>query len=76
MRNTKKTFKSIKLNMFFFFLLLAVIFWALTKFSKENTAKITANLAYNNVPNNYLLAEENISEIRVEITSNGGDFVG
>lgn len=61
--------------MFFFFLLLAIIFWALTKFSKENTAKITANLNYNNVPENYLLGDDNSSEISFDITSNGFDFL-
>jgi hypothetical protein len=75
MTNSKKTFKSIKLNMFFFFLLLAIIFWALTKFSKENTAKITANVYYNNVPENYLLGDDNSSEISFDITSNGFDFL-
>lgn len=75
MTNSKKTFKSIKLNMFFFFLLLAIIFWSLTKFSKENTAKITANVNYTNVPDTYLLSEDNISEISFDITSNGFNFL-
>ena len=75
MAGSKKTFKSIKLNMFFFFLLLAIVFWALTKFSKENTAKITAQLGYDNVPETFLLDEENPNTINFDITSNGFDFL-
>lgn len=71
----KKTFRSIKINMFFFFLLLAIIFWALTKFSKENSAKIEANLIYTNLPENYLLGDDNINNITFDITSNGFDFL-
>lgn len=72
---SKKSFKSIKVNMFFFFLLLAIIFWALTKFSKENSAKIEANVIYTNLPENYLLGDDNISSITFDITSNGFDFL-
>ncbi len=72
---SKKSFRSIKLNMFFFFLLLAIIFWALTKFSKENTAKIEAKLEYTNLPENYLLNDDNIDSITFDITSNGFDFL-
>lgn len=72
---SKKSFRSIKINMFFFFLLLAIIFWALTKFSKENSAKIEANLVYVNLPENYLLSDENIDTITFDITSNGFDFL-
>lgn len=72
---SKKSFRSIKINMFFFFLLLAIIFWALTKFSKENSAKIEANLVYTNLPENYLLGDENINTLTFDITSNGFDFL-
>ncbi len=72
---SKKSFKSIKINMFFFFLLLAIIFWALTKFSKENSAKIEAKLVYTNLPENYLLGDDNINSITFDITSNGFDFL-
>lgn len=72
---SKKSFRSIKINMFFFFLLLAIIFWALTKFSKENSAKIEANLMYINLPENYLLGDENVDSVTFDITSNGFDFL-
>ncbi|WP_432411448.1 hypothetical protein [Rasiella sp. SM2506] len=71
----KKSFRSIKINMFFFFLLLAIIFWALTKFSKENSAKIEASLVYTNLPENYLLGDENENSITFDITSNGFNFL-
>jgi hypothetical protein len=72
---SKKSFRSIKINMFFFFLLLAIIFWALTKFSKENSAKIEASLQYTNLPENYLLGEDNPTSITFDITSNGFDLL-
>ena len=72
---TKKTFRSIKINMFFFFLLLAIIFWALTKFSKENSAKVEVSLLYTNLPETYLLGENNPNNITFDITSNGFDFL-
>jgi len=75
MAEQKKSFRSIKINMFFFFLLLAIIFWALTKFSKENAAKIEANLEYTNLPENYLLDEKNAASITFDITTSGFDFL-
>ncbi|RDK86869.1 YbbR-like domain-containing protein [Marinirhabdus gelatinilytica] len=70
-----KTFKSIKINTFFVFLLLAIVFWGLTKFSKDNTAKIKATFTYQNIPVNYLLEEGNPQEITFDITSNGFDIL-
>lgn len=75
MTGSKKSFRSIKINMFFFFLLLAIIFWALTKFSRENSAKIEAVVVYANMPENYLLGEENASSVTFDITANGFDFL-
>jgi hypothetical protein len=75
MAGSKKSFRSIKINMFFFFLLLAIIFWALTKFSKENSAKIEAVVGYANMPENYLLGDENATSVTFDITANGFDFL-
>ncbi|MDX1463463.1 MAG: CdaR family protein [Marinirhabdus sp.] len=75
MAGSNKTFKSIKINMFFFFLLLAIVFWGLTKFSKENTANVEASIVYENLPENYLLGDDNLQEIDFYITSNGVDFL-
>ncbi|QIE60723.1 hypothetical protein G5B37_14495 [Rasiella rasia] len=72
---SNKSFKSIKVNMFFFFLLLAIVFWALTKFSKENTAQIETAFTYQNIPEEYLLAEENPNSVNFYITTNGIDFL-
>ncbi len=72
---SKKSFRSIKINMFFFFLLLAIVFWALTKFSRENSAKIEVGLQYTNLPENYLLGDANPENITFDITSNGFDLL-
>ena len=75
MATSNKSFKSIKVNMFFFFLLLAIIFWALTKFSKQNTASISTSIEYQNLPENYLLADNNPDKIDFYITTNGIGFL-
>lgn len=70
-RNLKKT----KLRLFFFFLLIAVVFWVLTKFSREYTAAVEAQINYISVPENVSLSPENKRNITFEVTANGFDFL-
>ena len=55
-----KKHKNLKVKRFLFFLLLAAIFWVLTKFSREFTATMVAKIQYENVPENAALSEGNL----------------
>ncbi len=71
----KKKYKSSKVKSFFLFLLLAILFWALTKFSREYTATINASVHYKNIPKNTILGEENPKELSFDVTANGFEFL-
>ncbi len=72
---SKKKYKSSKVKSFFLFLLLAILFWALTKFSREYTATINASVHYKNIPKNTILGEENPKELSFDVTANGFEFL-
>ena len=65
----------LKVQRFLVFLFLAVLFWMLTKFSKENTATISANLQYTELPNQTLLADGNPEQIDFDITGSGFEML-
>lgn len=71
LRSLKKT----KLRLFLFFLLVALIFWVLTKFSREYTAAVEAHIAYISLPENVSIASNNKRIISFEVTANGFDFL-
>lgn len=64
-----------KLRGFLFFLFLAIVFWALTKFSREFTSTVFADIKYQNIPQATTLAKNNISEISFDLTANGFDLL-
>ncbi len=70
-----KQVKKGKFKMLLFFLLIAFFMWFLTKFSNEFTATVDATIQYKNLPNNTILASNNIDEISFDLTSNGFDFL-
>lgn len=70
----KRTYNTGKIKKFLFFLFLAILFWVLTKFSKEYTATVDANIVYKSIPNETLLAENNPEELSFDLTSNGFEF--
>lgn len=68
-------FKRSKIKSFLFFLLLAMLFWTLTKFAKEYTATVTATVTYYNPPNDTLLSKEHPDEVSFDLTGNGFGFL-
>ncbi|MCB0464690.1 MAG: YbbR-like domain-containing protein [Aequorivita sp.] len=70
-----KNSKNVKVNRFLFFLLLATIFWVLTKFSREFTTTMTAKVNYENIPETAALAENNTQNITFDLTANGFEIL-
>ena len=70
-----KTFSSNKAKLFLMFLILASIFWVLTKFSREFTSAMTAKVDYKDLPNTATLAKENTDEINFDLTANGFEIL-
>ena len=75
MTGQKKKYKTSKIKSFLFFLLLALVFWVLTKFSEETTAAINANLAFTNLPASVSISPKTPSEIEFDISANGFEFL-
>ncbi|PKA84622.1 YbbR-like protein [Ulvibacter sp. MAR_2010_11] len=71
----KRRYKATKIKTFLFFLFLAILFWSLSKLSKEYTATVNATILYSNVPENMVLDENNPKEISFDVTANGFEFV-
>ena len=61
--------------MFLLFLVITTFIWFLSKFSKEVTATVEAELQYVNVPENVLVSIDNDTSILFDLTSNGFDFL-
>lgn len=70
-----KNNKNSKIKRFLFFLLLATIFWVLTKFSREFTSTMQAKIKYENIPETAALAEKNINNITFDLTANGFEIL-
>jgi hypothetical protein len=75
MTGQQKKHKTSKVKSFLFFLLLALVFWVLTKFSEETTAVINANLAFINVPESVSISSSTPSDIDFNISANGFAFL-
>jgi len=75
MTGQKKKYKSSKIKSFLFFLLLAVLFWVLTKFSEETTSPISASLVYTNLPSSVSINPSTATDIRFDISANGFQFL-
>lgn len=76
MGNTYKSkYKATKLRAFFLFLLVAIVFWGLAKFSNNYTATIVAPLEYTNIPPETTLSKDNLSELSFDLTANGFEFL-
>lgn len=54
---------------------LAIIFWALTKFSREFTSTFYLDVHYQNIPEATALAKNNVSQLSFDITANGFDLL-
>lgn len=76
MPNRKKIIiKETKWKTFLFFLLLAFLFWLMTKFSKEYPAAVAANINYVNMPTNATLGENNETDIQFNLFASGFQFL-
>src|SRR5690606_35703868 len=70
-----KNTKNAKVNRFLLFLLLATIFWALTKFSREFTSTMTAKINYANIPETAALSENDTRYISCDLAANGFEIL-
>lgn len=70
-----KNSKNVKVNRFLLFLLLATIFWVLTKFSREFTSTMTAKVNYENIPETAALSENNTKAITFDLAANGFEIL-
>lgn len=70
-----KNSKNVKVNRFLLFLLLATIFWVLTKFSREFTSTMTAKVNYENIPETAALSENNTKTITFDLAANGFEIL-
>ncbi|WGF92574.1 CdaR family protein [Aequorivita marisscotiae] len=67
--------KNLKIKRFLFFLLIAAIFWILTKFSREFTTTMEAKINYENIPETTALSEKNLHTIMFDLTANGFEIL-
>lgn len=72
--NTKR-YSRRKIKLFLFFLALASIFWILTKFSREFTTAMVANINYVNLPETAALSQNNLKQISFDLTANGFEII-
>ncbi len=70
-----KQMKKGKLRMALFFLFVTSFIWFLSKFSKDFTATVEASINYINLPNNTVLAANNLDKVSFDLTSSGFDFL-
>ncbi|MAN58566.1 MAG: hypothetical protein CMC08_01870 [Flavobacteriaceae bacterium] len=74
-KGLKRFFKKTKLKVFLLFLFIAMFFWFLTKFSREYTVTIEAQLTYVNFPKNTVPAAENPQSLVFDSNLNGFEFL-
>src|SRR5690606_12931417 len=70
-----KNYNNSKIKWFLFFLILATIFWVLTKFSREFTSTMQAKIKYENIPETVALSEKNLKVITFDLTANGFEIL-
>lgn len=68
-------YKSSKIKMFLVFLFLAIIFWILSKFSKDFTTAMEAPIIFDNVPETATIAKDNVRKISFDLTANGFEIL-
>lgn len=67
----KKQAKNSKLKTFMFFLVLALVFWFFTKFSKDLSTRLTLDIQYTQVPVKVLISQKSNSTVSIDIKANG-----
>ena len=74
-KSTSRNYSKNKVKLFLFFLLVASVFWVLTKFSREFTALMVAKINYVNLPETAALSQNNHHEITFDLTANGFEIL-
>jgi len=70
-KQIKSTYKASKIRSFLFFLLLAIIFWSLSKFSNKLTADITAKVNYIGLPKHISVPSSGINQVSFAVSATG-----
>ena len=70
-KRTISFFKSKKVNIFFLFLLLALLFSLLTKLTRDYTKTITLNIEPTNIPEDKVIIKDSIQKLDVTLTTYG-----
>lgn len=68
--------KNKKLRMFFIFLVLSIIFWTLSKLSKEYIHTVAFNVKYINATNDKLLQNKPVDKLSVALKTSGFKLLG
>ena len=63
------------LNSFIFFLILATLFWVLTKFSKEYEQDLVAQLEFVNLPEDAVIGSDADSQLPLRMETSGFEFL-
>jgi hypothetical protein len=71
----KKSNKNSKIKSFLFFLLLAIVFWGLTKLSRQYTSSTGVNIEYTHLPEGIVVADTTSKMLTFEMTANGYEFL-
>ncbi|MBZ0326464.1 MAG: YbbR-like domain-containing protein [Altibacter sp.] len=71
----KRSNKNSKIKSFLFFLLLAIVFWGLTKLSRQYTSAAMAKIEYVHIPDGIEVDDNNPKVISFEMTANGFAFL-
>lgn len=64
-----------KVKMFLLFLLITTFIWFLSKFSREFTATVEADIQYKNTPNEVIISNDNYKNVSFDLTTTGFDFL-
>jgi len=75
MTGKTRKYRTIKLKSFLLFLLLALLIWVLTKFSKESTATVHTNLVFTNLPGTVSISPNTPKDLDFDISANGFQFL-
>lgn len=70
-----KRYSNQKIKRFLFFLVVAGLFWMLTKFSREFTSSMQAYVNYQNLPETAVLSKDNPQKIHFDLTANGFEIL-
>src|SRR5690606_1740549 len=70
-----KRYSNQKIKRFLFFLGIAGVFWVLTKFSREFTSSMQADIRYQNLPETAVLSSNNAKKITYDLTANGFEIL-